>query len=253
MKARSENDKENKSDRIRPGPPEDLEKKLEYTFGNAGILEEALTHRSLLNEIDATHRRDNERLEFLGDSVLGFLITDWIMSLFPDEQEGELTRIRSALVKEKRLGEVSRKLDLGHYLHLGKGEEQMGGRRKLSVLGNAFEAIVGAIYLDGGIGEAQAFVRRQFQPFLEKTKGEHRILADPKTQLQELLLALLRSPPVYKVVEESGPDHEKTFVMQLQVMNLVLATGKGRSKKEAEQEAAEHFLKELEKNPFGML
>lgn len=236
-----------------PDPSAGLEDKLGYRFRDPALLEEALTHRSLLNEIQQEGRRDNERLEFLGDAVLGFLVTEWIMELFPDEQEGELTRLRSVLVKEKRLCEVSMELNLGNYLYLGRGEERMEGRRKPSVLANAFESLVGALYLDGGMDCVRDLIRRLFKPFLDWAKDDRRLLADPKSRLQELMLALFRTPPVYKVAEELGPDHAKTFLIQLTVKNLILASGTGRSKKEAEQDAAEKFLKDLEKNPLGML
>ena len=168
---------------------------LNYFFKNRELLTEALTHHSLLNEIPEENRRDNECLEFLGDAVLGVIISVWLMQQFPDEKEGGLTRLRSSLVKEKRLCEVSRQLGLGEYLHLGKGEERMDGRKKPSVQADAFEAMVGAIYLDGGMPAAQQFVREQFQPFMTAMKDNQNVLTDPKTRVQELLLGLFRSPP----------------------------------------------------------
>jgi ribonuclease-3 len=231
----------------------ELEGILGYTFRDHRLLEEALTHRSLLNEIPAEGRCDNERLEFLGDAVLGLIIAEWIMQSYPEEPEGELTRLRSALVKQKKLAEVARGLRLGEFLYLGKGEEQMAGRQKRSILADAFEAMVGAIYLDGGLESVRAFVRGTFGPLLEEAKGNHSLLTDAKTRLQELMLALFRRSPVYEVAEESGPDHAKTFVIHLRLNDRTLACGKGRSKKEAEQDAAEQFLKLLEKNPLGLL
>jgi len=180
-----------------------------------------------MNEILEGGRRDNERLEFLGDAVLGLIIAEWVMQAYPQELEGELTRLRSALVKEKKLAEVARGLNLGEFLYLGKGEEQMEGRRKRSILADAFEAIVGAM-------------------------TNQSLLTDAKTRLQELMLALFRRSPVYEVAEERGPDHAKTFVIHLRMNDQTLACGKGRSKKEAEQDAAEQFLKHLEKNPLGL-
>ena len=231
----------------------ELEEILGYVFEDRLLLEEALTHRSLLNEISEGSRRDNERLEFLGDAVLGLIIAEWVMQAYPDELEGELTRLRSALVKEKKLAEVARGLRLGEFLYLGKGEEQMEGRRKRSILADAFEAIVGALYLDGGLEAVRDFVRRTFGTLLEEVKTNQRLLTDAKTRLQELMLALLRRSPVYEVAEESGPDHAKTFVVHLRMNGLTLACGKGRSKKDAEQDAAEQFLKHVEKNPLGLL
>jgi ribonuclease III len=231
----------------------ELEEVLGYVFERRDRLEEALTHRSLINEIPEEDRRDNERFEFLGDAVLGLVIAEWLMETYPEELEGELTRLRSALVKEKKLAEVARELRLGEFLYLGKGEEQMEGRRKRSILADAFEAIVGAIYLDGGLEAVRGFVRRTFGTILEEARANQRLLTDAKTRLQELMLALFRRSPVYEVAEERGPDHAKTFVIHLRMNDRTLACGKGRSKKEAEQDAAERFLKHLEKNPLGLL
>lgn len=230
-----------------------LEEILGYAFRDRRLLEDALTHRSLLNEILEEGRRDNERLEFLGDAVLGLIIAEWVMQAYPHELEGELTRLRSALVKEKKLAEVARGLKLGEFLYLGKGEERMEGRKKRSILADALEAIVGAIYLDGGFQGARDFVRRTFAALLKEARNNQSLLTDAKTRLQELTLALFRRPPVYEVVDERGPDHEKTFVVNLRLNDRTLACGKGRSKKEAEQDAAEQFLKHLEKNPLGLL
>lgn len=230
-----------------------LEEILGYGFRDGRILQEALTHRSLMNEIPEEGRCDNERLEFLGDAVLGLTIAEWLMEVFPHEMEGELTRLRSTLVKEKRLAEVAKALRLGEFLYLGKGEEQMEGRRKRSILADALEAVVGAIYVDGGLEAVRAFIRRTFGMLLEGAKGDQRLLTDPKSRLQELMLALFRRSPVYEVAEERGPDHAKTFVIHLRLNDRTLACGKGRSKKEAEQDAAGKFLNHLEKNPLGLL
>lgn len=232
---------------------EDLEAKLGYAFQDRNLLLEAFTHRSLINELPGADRRDNERLEFLGDAVLGLLISEWLMERFPVEQEGELTRLRSSLVKEKRLAEVARGLGLGSHLHLGKGEEMLGGRSKPSILADALEALLGALYLDGGPQAARNLVRERFRDFLEGMTGNRLLLADPKTRLQELFLALFRVPPAYGVIGEEGPDHEKTFSVGLWVQGHRLASGKGRSKKEAEQDAAEQFLRSLQRNPLALL
>ncbi len=236
-----------------PAPLPDLERTLAYVFRDRDRLREAMTHRSLLNEIREEGRRDNERLEFLGDAVLGLMIAEWLMEEFPEEQEGELTRLRALLVREKTLAEVAGELDLGRYLFLGKGEEQMAGRRKRSILADAFEALLGAVYLDGGIEPARRIVRDRLGRFLREAKSRRRRVTDPKTQLQELLLSLFHTAPVYEVIGEEGPDHAKTFDVELRLKGRVLGRGRGRSKKEAEQDAADRFLKELEKNPFGFL
>jgi len=231
----------------------ELEGFLGYAFRDGRLLEESLTHRSLLNEICEEGRRDNERLEFLGDAVLGLVIAEWLMQAYPEEREGELTRLRSALVKEKKLAEVAGGLRLGEFLYLGRGEERMEGRRKPSILADAFEAVVGAIYLDGGLAAVRDFVRRTFGTSLREAAGHQHLLTDAKTRLQELMLALFRKSPVYEVAEEQGPDHAKTFVIHLCLNDRTLARGKGKSKKEAEQDAAERLLKHLEKNPLGLL
>ena len=231
----------------------DLETKLGYVFRDKSLLLEAVTHRSLSNELAEEDRRDNERLEFLGDAVLGLIVSEWLLELFPREDEGDLTRLRASLVQERRLFEVARGLGLGMHLHLGKGEERMGGRNKPSVLADALEAVIGAVYLDGGPEPARAFVRGRFQGFLDGMARNRFLLADPKTRLQEMCLALFRAPPEYAVVDEQGPDHEKTFFVDLSVQGLRLASGKGRSKKDAEQDAAQRFLQSLERNPLGFL
>ena len=231
---------------------ERLQESLAYRFHDPSILDEALTHRSLLNEVNEPGRRDNERLEFLGDAVLGLIVADMLMRAFPEGHEGELTLHRSALVKRKRLGEIAAKLHLGNYLYLGKGEEQTAGRQKTSILADAFEAIVGAIYLDGGFEAAQRVVQGQFAVPLDEVIRHRQVRVDAKTSVQELLLAFFRAPPVYEVTEEQGPEHAKTFVVRLLMHQHGLALGTGRNKKEAEQDAAEQFLKHLASNPLGM-
>jgi ribonuclease III len=181
------------------------------------------------------------------------VIAEWVMQAYPEELEGELTRLRSALVKEKKLAEVARDLRLGEFLYLGKGEEQMAGRQKRSILADAFEAILGAIYLDGGLEAVREFVRRTFGSLLEEAKTNQSLLTDAKTRLQELMLVLFRTSPAYEVAGERGPDHAKSFEVHLRLNERTLACGKGKSKKEAEQDAAEQFLKHLEKNPLGLL
>lgn len=229
-----------------------LEEALGYRFQDRSLLEEALTHRSLLNEIDERDRRDNERLEFLGDAVLGLVVADLLMKALPEGREGELTLNRAALVKRKKLGEIARRLALGEYLYLGKGEERTAGRQKLSILADAFEAVIGAVFLDGGFDAARSLVEAHFAEFVEEIRERHRAAPDPKTRVQELFLALFHVSPVYEVIGESGPDHAKTFRVRLCLNKLSLACGVGRNKKEAEQDAAERFLGQLACNPLGM-
>lgn len=231
---------------------ERLEEALGYRFRDRSLLEEALTHRSLLNEIDERERRDNERLEFLGDAVLGLVVADLLMKALPEGREGELTLNRAALVKRKKLAEIARRLALGEYLYLGKGEERTAGRQKISILADAFEAVVGAVFLDGGFEAARSLVEAHFAEFLKEMRERHHAAPDPKTRVQELFLALFHVSPMYEVIGESGPDHAKTFCVRLCLNHLSLASGVGRNKKEAEQDAADRFLRHLACNPLGM-
>lgn len=237
-----------------PEPPglDRLQEALGYRFRNLSLLEEALTHRSLLNEIHDRGKRDNERLEFLGDAVLGLVVAELLMKALPEGREGELTLNRAALVKRKKLANIARRLALGNYLYLGKGEERTAGRQKASILADAFEAVVGAVFLDGGVDAARSLVQVHFAEYFEDIQNRHRATADPKTRVQELFLALFHTSPVYEVIEESGPEHAKSFHVRLCLKNLSLASGRGTNKKEAEQDAAERFLGHLECNPLGM-
>ncbi len=220
-----------------------LEGLLGHRFGDPKLLEEALTHKSFLNENTATGRRHNERLEFLGDAVLGLCIGHLLMEHFPDVREGELSMIRAQIVNENHLSEVAGQLALGEWLYLGRGEEQTGGRRKPSLLADGVEAVLAAVYLDGGFKAAFEAVRRLFEPRFAalETPGS----SDFKTRLQERAQATLRETPRYAVVEEKGPDHEKVFVVAALVAGRELARGEGRSKKEAEQRAAHAALDSL--------
>jgi len=213
-----------------------LEGLLGHPFADPGLLEEALTHKSYLNENAAPGRRHNERLEFLGDAVLGLCVGHLLMERFPDVREGELSMIRAQVVNETHLADVALQLALGEWLYLGRGEEQTGGRRKPSLLADACEAMLAAVYLDGGFAAAFETVRRLFEPRFAALEQPGR--SDFKTRLQERAQATLRETPRYAVTEEKGPDHEKTFVVGVLVGGRELARGEGRSKKEAEQRAA---------------
>jgi ribonuclease-3 len=221
-----------------------LEGPLGHRFADPRLLEEALTHKSFLNENVAPGRRHNERLEFLGDAVLGLCIGHLLMERFPDVREGELAMIRAQIVNETHLADVATQLGLGEWLFLGRGEEQTGGRRKPSLLADACEATLAAVYLDGGFPAAFTTVRRLFEPRFAALETPGR--SDFKTRLQERAQAMLRETPRYSVVEEKGPDHEKTFVVAVLVGGKELARGEGRSKKEAEQRAANAALETIE-------
>src|SRR5438067_782952 len=220
-----------------------LETKLGYTFADRARLESALTHKSYLNENPTWGGPDNERLEFLGDAVLDLVVGHLLMEAQPTRTEGELSKTRAALVSEQGLAEVSVELQLGEWLFLGRGEEQSGGRRKPSVLADACEALVAAIYLDGGFDAAFAVVRHLFGPRAAST-GEAG-LHDFKTRLQERA-ARRRLHVRYHMVQEQGPDHDKTFEIAAHIGDREYARGIGKTKKEAEQRAAESALRALD-------
>ena len=215
-------------------PLESLDYALGVTFGDAALREAALTHRSFAFERGLAVT--NERLEFLGDSVLGLVVTDMAYTTFPDLPEGQLAKLRAAVVNMTALADVARSLDLGSVILLGKGEEQSGGRGKSSILADALEAVFGAVYLDLGLDVARALIERLFRPRLEayvRGEGER----DYKTILQELASQQLHAMPEYRL-QDRGPDHEKEFTAVVYLGGEPFGSGTGRSKKEAEQEAA---------------
>lgn len=225
---------------------QELEKKLNYTFQNPALLSEALSHSSYANEHRAAHLNSNERLEFLGDSVLGFVTAEYLFVQHPDLPEGDLTRIRAALVCEQSLYEVARKLDLGQYLKLGRGEEAGGGRERTSILADATEAVFAAVYLDGGIGAASQLIHRVLLDVEREEVVEER-RRDYKTALQELVQRQADQVLTYRMVGEQGPDHAKTFQAEVLLNGEPLGVGSGHSKKEAEQAAAKAALETLNK------
>ena len=221
-----------------------LEEKLGYTFKNKALLENALQHSSYANEHRNAGTRSNERLEFLGDAVLGVVTADYLYRRHPDLPEGDLTRIRAALVCEESLHEVARSLGLGRHLRLGRGEEQGGGRERPSILADATESVFAAVYLDGGIGAASALIHRVLLDAEREEVVEER-RRDYKTALQELVQRTPGRTITYQLVEETGPDHCRVFVMEVSVDGRVAGRGEGRSKKEAEQAAAKEALEKL--------
>jgi ribonuclease-3 len=199
------------------------------------ILERAITHRSYAYENGGLPT--NERLEFLGDAVLGVIVTETLFRRFPDLPEGQLAKLRAAVVNMRALADVSRRLGLGEFLRLGRGEESTGGRDKSSILADALEALIGAVYVAVGIGGADSFVHRLFDPLIDDAARRGAGL-DWKTSLQELTAAQVLGVPYYEI-DEAGPDHEKTFTAHVRVGGAVYGSGTGRSKNEAEQQAAE--------------
>ena len=221
-----------------------LEKKLGVKFKNPKLLLEALTHRSYLNETSKKGLSSNERLEFLGDSVLSFIISHWLFRLFPDYSEGTLTNLRSNLVKTESLAKIARKLSLGNFLLLSKGEKESGGQDNPVLLANCLEAVIGAIFLDQGIDSVKNFIQRNFKNSLETLllKGEFK---DFKSLLQEKTQKINKISPVYKTIKEIGPDHAKIFTVGVFLGKKLLAKGKGKSKQLAEEQAAEYALQKL--------
>jgi ribonuclease-3 len=216
-----------------------LQAALGYTFRNKTLLTQALTHSSYAYEHAPGQITHNERLEFLGDAVLELCISDWLYSLYPSMSEGELTKNRAAQVCEPNLAAKAKSLNLGNHMRLGNGEDQSGGRNKSSLLADVFEAVLGAIYLDGGLEAACSVVSRLFTPNENEPPPQH----DNKTTLQEILQKNSRETAVYHIISESGPPHKRVFVAEVSHMGKVLGKGTGNSKKEAEQNAAGEALR----------
>ena len=224
-------------------PEEKFRSYLPEAVRTSTRIRRALTHRSFLNE-NRHALEDNERLEFLGDSILSFLVADWLYQHYPEKKEGSLTKIRSALVHTQQLASFARSIELGPALHLGKGEAQAGGGDRDAILCDAFEAVVAAIYLDSDLETVRKFVI----PMMEKQSAivvsEH-TEEDPKSRLQEVIQADGLPTPIYQLVSESGPDHAKIFVVSVIINEVEFAQGKGRSKQTAEKDAAEQALQKL--------
>ena len=219
-----------------------LEEKLGYTFRDKHLLENALTHSSYANEHREAGAHSNERLEFLGDSILGLVVADHLYRTRPDLPEGDLTRIRAALVCENSLVEVAQSLDLGSYLRLGKGEDHGGGRARPSIQADAVEAVLAAVYLDGGIGSARKIITRYI--LCREVEGLNSS-RDYKTALQELVQRESGQVLKYRLTGEEGPDHDKRFFVEVDLNGAPLGSGKGHSKKEAEQMAAKAAIAKL--------
>lgn len=220
---------------------EEFERKMEYTFQDKSLLVLALTHSSYANELKKGSNENNERLEFLGDAVLDMVVSEYMFRQFPDMPEGELTKLRAAVVCEGSLAELSRKFGLGRCILLGRGEESTGGRSRDSILADGFEAVIGAVCIDGGITAAVSYVERFMIEQIAFTKNNFRSL-DCKTHLQEMIQKISKVPLQYEIVGEEGPDHDKKFVAQVRHDGQVLGEGSGKSKKEAEQNAANNAL-----------
>lgn len=219
-----------------------FEQSLGIKFRDAGLLRRAFTHRSYLNEHREEAGEHNERLEFLGDAVLELIVTHFLYEKFPDRAEGDLTAFRAALVNAVTLGDVASGIGMNDYLLLSRGESKDQGRARSVLLANAIEALVGAIYLDQGYDAARSFIEKHLFPKLDEIL-ENKLWRDSKSALQERAQEILDSTPYYSVASESGPDHDKHFVVGVYVKEELLAQGAGKSKQEAEQDAARNALK----------
>jgi len=222
----------------------DLEQRIGYRFRDVGLLEHALTHKSKAHEDATGGVVDNESLEFLGDAVLGFVVADLLYREFPHFQEGQKSKAKAALVSTAALAELAQRIGLGAYLLLGRGEEKTGGRQKQALLADGCEAVIAAVYLDGGVDAARDFILGELRDEIEHVRSPD-FLRDFKSALQERLQADGRPLPEYEVTAERGPDHDKRFHVTVRVSGVVLADSEGRTKKEAEQLAARHALAAL--------
>ncbi len=230
---------------LHPQPLEMLEKKIGIKFKNYQLLEEALTHKSFSMEDGRTSF--NERLEFLGDSILNASVTDFLFKRYPDEDEGKLSKLKSHLVAKPSLVKWAKDLKIGPFIRMSTSEEATGGRERDSIIANAVEALIGAVYLDQGFDRAHGFI-------LQKLSQRKRIVeTDYKSKLQELIQKKFRMPPTYILVGEDGPDHNKIFHMEARIKKKLLGKGQGRSKKESEQAAARAALKKIRKSKAGSI
>jgi ribonuclease-3 len=224
---------------------EALQRTIDYRFRDRGLLEHAMTHTSRANEDVSGGVVDNESLEFLGDAVLGLVIADLLFREFPGSSEGEKSKMKAALVSTTALARQAERLQLGDHLLLGRGEEKTGGRRKQALLADGYEALIAAIYLDGGIEQARAFIVREFAPLVAEVREGRLSGQDHKSALQELLQSQDRPLPEYRLAGTLGPDHRKQFRVEVIVNGDAVAEGVGPSKKEAEQEAARQAVEKL--------
>ncbi|HUU39440.1 MAG TPA: ribonuclease III [Desulfatiglandales bacterium] len=229
-----------------PKNPNDLAASLNYSFKKQELLLEAFRHPSYVYEKDSQGISDNQRLEFLGDAVINLAISHLLIKSFPEIKEGDLSKYRASLVSETGLHYIAQELELGDYLFLGKGEELTNGRKKPSILSDAIEAFIGAIYLDGGFAKAFRVTTKLFSPFVDKI-DTNKSINDFKTELQEYAQEAFRLTPEYKLKKETGPDHNKTFYVAVSLKGKPMGKGKGKSKKEAEQNAAQEALACLKK------
>lgn len=219
----------------------DFQKIIQYHFNNSSLLKNALTHSSYINEGKPAQTGNNERLEFLGDAILDAVISDYLYERLGHVEEGELTKLRAVIVCERSLAVCGTKVSIGDYLNLGKGEENSGGRKRSSIIADAMEAVIGAIYLDGGWSAVHDYIIRIFSELIEDAISG-KLHMDYKTEIQERLQSHGEAEICYVIEREEGPDHDKTFYANLVFQGSIIGSGSGRSKKEAEQQAAKQAL-----------
>ncbi|WP_069997577.1 ribonuclease III [Cellulosilyticum sp. I15G10I2] len=224
---------------------ESMQDKINYHFKKSDVLKQSLTHSSYANEHRNHSLKDNERLEFLGDAILDLIISEYLFSKHPEMPEGDLSKIRASIVCEASLAKIARFIELGKYILLGKGEEMTGGRERASILADAFEALTGAIFLDGGFEEAKLFLGRTLISQVEQVTSIEDLYTDYKTLLQENIQKESNKLIIYEVVGEEGPDHDKNFYVEVYHDTICLGKGIGKSKKEAEQDSAKKALNNL--------
>jgi ribonuclease-3 len=217
-----------------------LQNKIKVRFDSQSLLNRSLTHRSYINEV-SSDVADNERLEYLGDSVLALVVNEYLFKSYEKYVEGDLAKIKSAVVSEATLCKIAEELNLGSYILMGRGEEQSGGRERASILANTLEALIGAIYLDSGLKSCKKFILGVIKKDIERIDSQT-YLRDPKTTLQEFVQKKYKERPVYEVINESGPDHQKEFTVRLIINGRDMMTGIGKSKRRAEMEAAKKLL-----------
>ena len=242
---KKKNDKKSRTRQL-----EKLQSVLGIKFKDKRMLERALIHRSYLNE-HLPEMADNERLEYLGDSVLGLIVNEYLFKHFENYQEGELAKIKSVVVSEETLAEVAHNLNVGSFLLMGRGEETTGGRDRASILANTLEAIIGAYYLDSGLRDARRFVLGFLKKHVDRI-DRMTYQRDPKTALQEYVQKKYKERPLYEVIEETGPDHNKEFSVRLLINGKEIMTGSGSSKRKAEMSAASTALKMIEKGDISI-
>lgn len=230
---------------------ETLQRAIDYRFRDRGLLEHAMTHTSRANEDVSGGVTDNESLEFLGDAVLGFIIADLLFREFPGSSEGQKSKMKASLVSTTTLARQAERLSLGEHLLLGRGEEKTGGRQKQALLADTYEALIAAIYLDGGVEHTRAFIAREFAPLIADVRGGGAVDHDYKSALQEYLQSHEQPLPEYRLAATTGPDHRKLFHVEVVVRGATIAQGAGPSKKEAEQDAARVALEKLD-GEFGI-